>query len=142
MYRPGKFLYTGGGPTYDGPSGKTATVIDATGTTPTQHPVASMAYPRWQHNLVMMPDGQVLVIGGSTVTTTPSTTGSLPAEMFNPTSETWTTLAAQQVPRMYHSTAVLLPDGRVLSTGGGAAAINDSPTAEIYSPPCPPSPRS
>jgi hypothetical protein len=135
MYRPGKFLYTGGGPAYDGPSGKTATVIDATGATPSLHAVASMAFPRWQHNMVMMPDGKVLAIGGSTVINTPSTTGSLPAEIFDPNTETWTTLAAQQVPRMYHSTAVLLPDGRVLSTGGGAAAINDFPTAEIYSPP-------
>jgi hypothetical protein len=135
MYRPGKFLYTGGGPTWDGPSGTSAAVVDATGPTVTQHAVAPMAYPRFQHNLVMLPDGRVLAVGGSTVVNTPSTTGSLPAEIFDPNTETWTTMAAQQVPRMYHSTAVLLPDGRILSTGGGAAAINDSPTGEIYSPP-------
>ena len=53
--------------------------------------------------------------------------------MFNPQSETWTPMASQQVPRVYHSTAVLLPDGRVLSAGHDNGA--QQTTAEIYSPP-------
>lgn len=135
MYRSGKFLYTGGGPTWDLPAVTSAAIIDTTGATVVQHAVPPMAYPRFQHNLVMLPDGRVLAVGGSTVVNTPSTTGSLSPEIFDPVSETWTTMAAQQVPRMYHSTAVLLPDGRILSTGGGAADVIDFPTAEIYSPP-------
>ena len=135
MFRPGKFLYSGGGSVWDGPAGNSAVVIDATGGSVTQHAVAPMAYPRFQHNLVMLPDGRVLAVGGSTVVNTPSITGSLPAEIFDPNTETWTTMAAMQVPRMYHSTSVLLPDGRIVSTGGGAADYADTPTAEIYSPP-------
>lgn len=57
-------------------------------------------------------------------------------ELWTPSSKTWQTMAAMQVPRTYHSTAVLLPDGRVLSAGGGAGGIEpDHPNAEIYSPP-------
>ena len=53
--------------------------------------------------------------------------------MFNPQTETWTPMAAQQAPRVYHSTAVLLPDGRVLSAGHDNGT--QQTTAEIYSPP-------
>src|SRR5436190_7490087 len=41
-----------------------------------------------------------------------------------------------QVPRLYHSESILLPDGRVLSSGGGHPAGNaDNFNAEVYSPP-------
>ena len=44
----------------------------------------------------------------------------LPAEIWNPDTETWTTVASLQNGRDYHSTALLLPDGRVLMAGGGS----------------------
>jgi hypothetical protein len=54
------------------------------------------------------------------------------AEPWDPTTETWTTLASSAgIPRVYHSAALLLPDGRVLSIGG-----NGYPETEVYSPPC------
>jgi hypothetical protein len=54
-----------------------------------------------------------------------------PAEVWDPATETWTTLAASAtMPRLYHSAATLLPDGRVLSTGG-----NGQLTPEAFSPP-------
>ena len=45
-----------------------------------------------------------------------------------------------QVTRQYHSTALLLPDGRVLSSGGGVCGVCDSvgylaKNAEVFSPP-------
>ena len=61
----------------------------------------------------------------------------LPAEIWNPDTETWTTVASLQNGRQYHSTALLLPDGRVLMAGGGAlpGRATDQTNAEIYSPP-------
>ena len=46
----------------------------------------------------------------------------LPAEIWNPDTETWTTVDSLQNGRLYHSTALLLPDGRVLMAGGGATS--------------------
>ena len=52
------------------------------------------------------------------------------AEMWDPATGRWTDLVAAGVPRLYHSNALLLPDGRVLTTGG-----NGYTQSEIYSPP-------
>jgi hypothetical protein len=58
------------------------------------------------------------------------------SELWDPVTGTWTTTAAMQIPRTYHSSTVLLRDGRVLSAGGGAGGQEpDHPNAEIYSPP-------
>ena len=60
------------------------------------------------------------------------------AELWNPTTEQWTTLASTTsgIPRVYHSSALLLPDARVLSMGGNVLEyISGHATAEIYSPP-------
>ena len=43
----------------------------------------------------------------------------VPAEMWNPANGEWTKLAPMGAPRTYHSIALLLPDGKVLSGGGG-----------------------
>jgi hypothetical protein len=53
-------------------------------------------------------------------------------ELSDPRSGSWAPGLGQQLPRAYHSTAVLLPDGRVVSAGD---EFNGGGTAEIYSPP-------
>jgi hypothetical protein len=62
------------------------------------------------------------------------------SELWSPATGQWKTLAAMQVTRQYHSTALLLPDGRVLSAGGGICGTCDqvgylAKNAEIFSPP-------
>ncbi len=103
------------------------------GAGPAWRNVAPMAYGRYQHNLVVLADGSVLAVGGSDISTTVTrqATGYSRAELWNPTTETWSTMAAMRDPRMYHSTAMLLPDGRVLAAGGGRlGSIPSFPTAE------------
>ncbi|HZR01228.1 MAG TPA: galactose oxidase-like domain-containing protein, partial [Chloroflexota bacterium] len=134
MYRPGKVLVVGGGDANGNVTAATA-VIDLNQPTPTWRTTAPMAYARTQHNLVSLPDGKVMVIGGSNQPSLGSRTGILAAELWDPQTETWTTLPSMTDLRMYHSTAVLLPDGRVLAAGGGrlSPAI-DYLTAQLYMP--------
>jgi hypothetical protein len=56
--------------------------------------------------------------------------------LWSPTTETWQTLSAASIARLYHSTALLLPDARVLTAGSGndGPAVNQT-RAEIFSPP-------
>jgi hypothetical protein len=97
-----------------------------------------MAFPRTYHNLTSLPDGNVLVTGG-TETTDPDNraVSVLAAEMWSPSTQAFTTMASMVTPRVYHSTALLLPDGRVLVAGGGEynGTMPDQLNAEIYSPP-------
>jgi hypothetical protein len=97
--------------------------------TPAWEEVAPMRFPRRRHNLTVLPDGRVLATGG-TRAGDDIEQAVYAAEVWDPASATWTTMASMEVARMYHLTALLLPDGRVLSMGG-----NGRLNAEIYSPP-------
>jgi len=98
-----------------------------------------MAYARTQLNATLLPDGKVLVTGGTSSSGwNDATLAVLPAEMWDPATQSFSTMASMQVPRLYHSEAILLPDGRVIAAGTGRAApVNgtDEPNAQIYSPP-------
>lgn len=141
MYEPGKILIVGGG----GPPTSTAETIDLNGAGGWQW-TGSMQNARRHMNATILADGKVLVTGGTSVGNgmdvgfNDATGSVLPAEMWDPATGTWTTMASMAVRRLYHSTAVLLPDGRVLSAGGGGPASStagdtDHKDAEIYSPP-------
>jgi Domain of unknown function (DUF1929)/Bacterial Ig domain len=143
MYLPGKILKMGKSMNPDDatqPSVATAYVLDMTQPTPAWRQVASMTFARTYHTSTILPDGTVLVTsGGTTTNPTDTTKAVLPAELWSPVTETWTTLASQTSPRLYHSEAVLLPDGRVLSYGGGrfndTTLSTDQFSAEFYAPP-------
>jgi uncharacterized repeat protein (TIGR01451 family) len=138
MYRPGKILKTGTGRNPDyaaAPSAATAYVLDTNLPSPTWRAIAPMSFSRTQHNLTVLSDGNVFAVGGSTNSDVYDTAGTVKtAELWSPATETWRTLATMQEPRHYHSTSLLLPDGRVLVAGGGRFGP-DFPSAEIYSPP-------
>jgi hypothetical protein len=140
MYAPGKIIKSGLGrdPDLEGvPSVATAYVLDMTLPTPAWHPAASMGFARTEHNLTVLPDGTVLAIGGSRNSNVADTAAAvLEPEVWSPITDTWSVLAPMQTARMYHSTATLLPDGRVLVAGGGRDSPEvDQLSAEIFSPP-------
>ncbi len=102
--------------------------------------VGDMAFGRRQLNATLLPDGTVLVTGGTSSPGSDEPSGAiLEAEIYNPDTEAWSTMARMQAKRLYHSTALLLPDGRVFSAGGGfppgPGDPNHHPDYEIYSPP-------
>lgn len=134
IYDDGRILAVGGGE----PPTNTAETINLNAASPRWEMTSSMAYARRHLNATIMADGKVLVTGGSASPGNDATLAALPAETWDPQTGQWTTMASMNVPRVYHSTALLLPDGRVLAAGGGAPApVNgvDNRNAEIYSPP-------
>ena len=133
MYQPGKVIYIGGGNDAgtDLPSAATE-VIDLTEATPTWRPAATMRFRRRQHNATLLPDGTVLVTGGTSGPGFNDVSPGKPvhtAELWNPATDSWTTLAAEDTDRCYHATALLLPDATVLSAGSGEFMVGASPNA-------------
>lgn len=123
----GKVVVIGGGD----PPTNTVEVIDLNQATPAWRTVAPMARVRRQHNATLLPDGTVFVNGGNSQPGFDNWDQPvLEAEIWNPQTETWSTMASATYPRRYHSAATLLPDGRVLTTGGNAQF-----TPEVFSPP-------
>ncbi|MBI5170232.1 MAG: DUF1929 domain-containing protein, partial [Candidatus Eisenbacteria bacterium] len=99
---------------------------------------------RVYHNLVTLPNGRVLVTGGAKkIDFTASSSNSLPVyrpQIWDPVANTWTdtlTLAKETTARGYHSTALLMPDARVL-TGGGNDAVNGNLDKHKFRVFCPP----
>jgi hypothetical protein len=136
LYDTGKVLIAGGGD----PPTKTAEVIDLTAAAPAWRYTNPMQFVRRHLNSTLLPDGKVLVTGGTSSPGFNEVTGAiLAAEIWDPATETWATVASMKVPRIYHGTAVLLPDGTVLSTGSGkppgSGGDTDHLNAEIFLPP-------
>ncbi|MCU1285441.1 MAG: Kelch domain protein [Acidobacteriales bacterium] len=128
MYEPGKIMIVGGG----GPPTNTAETIDLNSATPVWKKTGNMTYVRRQHNATLLADGTVLITGGSSGSGFDDS--NLPvynAEIWNAATGTFSSMAPEAVYRGYHSTALLLPDGRVLTAGGNVGGHN----AETYSPP-------
>jgi hypothetical protein len=100
---------------------------------PTYAAAAPLHYGRVQHQAVLLPDRTVFVCGGSALKSK-TYTATLTGEIYNPQTQTWTDAATSTLPRMYHSIALLLPDGRVLIAGSNPGRSYDY-RLELYSPP-------
>ena len=130
MYDDGKILYVGGGRTTN-----TAETIDLNSAAPAWQWTGSMAYPRRHLNATALANGEVLVTGGTSgVIFNDYRAPIRAAELWNPATGLWTTLASNTVNRVYHATSILLPDGRILHAGSGDAGP-DQRSAELFSPP-------
>ncbi|MGB8899874.1 MAG: galactose oxidase-like domain-containing protein [Methylocella sp.] len=114
-------------------AGQRAQIVDISTSPPLVTNAANLNYDRIWGNATLLPDGEILVTGGSGVDDA-LTSVVYQAEIFNPVSGTWTLGASAAIPRLYHSAALLLPDGSVLTGGGGAPGPVNELNAEIYYP--------
>jgi hypothetical protein len=137
-----------GGAHGPGPAIADVDVVDLTAHPLTYRSTTPLNSPRKHPNATLLPDRTILVTGGSERDEqAPLATNH--AEIFDPAhpSKGWTQLAQASVTRMYHSVALLLPDGRVITAGGnpnrghrvGWEPLDGDPNEEmhleIYSPP-------
>lgn len=95
------------------------TTLGAEGVT---HEVAdALDHPRWHVNGVLLPDGNVLAVGGGMWDNVylhgQRSSPVLVPELFDVDAGEWSEMAPMTVGRTYHSTAILLPDGRVMAGG-------------------------
>jgi hypothetical protein len=154
MYDAGKILYAGGGgdlnwdvqspddPISPAPTA-TAEFIDLNQSSPAWQSAGNMSAPRRHLNSTILPDGQVLITGGTRGAGFVNIDPGLAvreAEVWNPKTNQWTTLAANQKMRVYHSVSLLLPDGTVLHGASGDAMagrveVPPENNHEIFSPP-------
>ena len=150
MYETGKVLVVGGGgdpnrSTTDARSSSpsaTAETIDLNVAGPAWANTDPMRFARRHLNATVLPDGQVLVTGGTSAGGFNTLSGAVrAAEAWNPQTGRWTQLAANAVDRVYHSVSLLLPDGTVLhGASGDANDLSGQPyparrSHEIFRPP-------
>lgn len=130
------------------PATGTSETIDMTDPAPAFAPDAELNVPRANANTVLLPDGTMVEVGGGSGYkgdlggyVTYDDGRARQVELFDPATDEWVLGPAQEEDRAYHSTALLLPDGRIFSAGddvhptlpGDLKSVTD--TAEIYSPP-------
>jgi PKD repeat protein len=124
----------------------TSTPLASTETFDEQNPDAgwlpgpSLNVPRAHQNTVLLPDGSMATVGGGYGILDGNRRTGDPAlhrqiELYDRASDSWRLGPAQDELRTYHSTALLLPDARVLSAGDDVNGGSTSDTGEIYEPP-------
>ena len=130
-YDIGKSVVVGGGKITEGgvpnvPT-RTAVVVNNGTITPSVTATGSLSTGRRQLNATLLADGSVLATGGMTSAATSTLVdlnhAATAAERWDPATGQWTVLASASRVRQYHSTAVLLPDGRVMTGGGGICGV-------------------
>jgi hypothetical protein len=96
----------------------------------------AMARPRAGHVSVRLQDGRVLVAGGWYQAGAETLNADVTAEIYNPATQTFTEVGSMETARG-DAAALVLPDGRVLVTGGSRMVggfLEDHLSAEIFDP--------
>jgi hypothetical protein len=133
-YAPGRMLRAGSDLYADSRKATAeATVVDFSDVyAPSERAVAPMSYARNRNTLTILADGSVLTTGGQRgVVCSGGDPYVYHPERFDPVTEQWETLGPMQEKRTYHSTAILLRDGSVLSAGGESRQTG----SQIFRPP-------
>lgn len=128
-----KVMMIGGG--YgDGTATNRVNIIDLKVSNPTYTPAAPLINARMHHNAILLPDRTVFVCNGSKMSENIAESN-LPAEIYNPATNTWTAVETPNVTgRVYHSVAVLLPNGSIATAGGNPDRGDVNYGLEIYRP--------
>lgn len=129
-----KVMIIGGGNGFYGQATDRVNIVELKDSSPSYTAAASLNYARMHHNAVLLPDRTVFVCNGS-AKGEDIAQSTLPAEIYNPVTNTWTVAATPGVSgRVYHSVALLLPDGRVVTAGGNPDRGIEERRLEIYRP--------
>lgn len=115
------------------PATNTTEIIDLGATNPTWAWGPNMSQGRIEMNAVILPTGQILALGGSSVDES-GAYASLNADLYDPASNTFSSAGGNQYPRLYHSVALLLPDATVWLAGGNPRRGTYQQQMEIYQP--------
>jgi hypothetical protein len=153
-------LLVGGGTPLGQEAVADAELIDLSEPAPHWRPLPPMAHPRYYAYSVILPDKQVLVVGGrrghkghhvapdfqrrengpgrgefqrQEVPQDPRAIRT--PECFDPVTGEWTPMAPMAVDRLYHSNALLLPDGRIMVAGSNPRPGVNELRIEIFHPP-------
>jgi hypothetical protein len=140
MYAPNKVLQVGGGQNKQERASAEARRIDITNPVPQVTTLPSMRFRRHWGTATVLPNGQVLVSGGSAINNSAATDAdgngvAYTSELYTPGTNTWALGATALRMRLYHQTTLLLPDATVLTMGGGVPGPQRNLNAEIYYPP-------
>lgn len=111
-----------------------ASVIDINNSTPKVSSTDSLGSYRGWSDATVMANGEVLVTGGASENQKLDKAVKR-AELWNPDTGKWRKGAKAHKARLYHSSAVLLPDATVLTSGGGPPGPVVNMNSEIYHPP-------
>lgn len=127
MFEPGRILVAGG-------ADNRAAIVDIRGDQPTITSAGSISGRRLWSNATVLADGSVALTGGS-ANDNELRSAAYQVELFNPRTLTWTQGPSAQRARLYHSISMLLPDGSMLTGGGGAPGPQVNTNVEVYYPP-------
>jgi hypothetical protein len=127
-YDPEVMILGGGNP-----ATSTTEIIDLGATTPSWQYGPNMSQPRIEMNALILPSGNILALGGS-LNNEDVSTASLNADLYNPTTNTFSSAGAGAFPRLYHSVALLLPDATVWVAGSNPVQGSYENHMEIYQP--------
>ncbi len=125
MYRPGRILSV---------RSQASTIdVDINGAKPVVTALAPTSRVRHYGNGTLLADGRVWLNGGSAVGNVLEGDWFV-SEAWDPATGAWSDMATAAVPRLYHSSALLLPDATVITGGGGDPGPVTNLNAEIYYP--------
>jgi Domain of unknown function (DUF1929). len=139
-----KVIVVGGGGVGESPvSTARIDVIDLKEKAPHFVPGPDLPAPTRYPNVVQLPDDTLLITGGSGNYRGKGASDNLLASIYHPDTGTLSPAAAPTVGRDYHSEALLLPNGQVMTLGGNALFANATDTKvatfekrlEVYTPP-------